>query len=698
MTATATTTTTTGVSPLEGIVQSQLNYLDDTDCYATAWREALLHSNGRWGGRGKGGRALGRRTTQPHDVVVSDVSLAYVGNAAGSCTLLLENAQLKLLSGHVYCLLGKNGSGKSSLLRRIASGRIPGFPPHVNVLYIPQEIVCNSQDLTPLEYLLQIYKAQAKVSKEAVQADIEQLETLIDNLNVEDEEEQRQLEELGEKLSSLEEQLIDEPHHALQRKMEDALEFMTVSSKYWSASLRILSPGVQKKIMLAVAMLCPCNLLLLDEPATHLDVSGLLQLRRLVEFVTASQNDSGHPATVLMTSHDLDLINDAATDVIELSNAQLYYSPGNYDAYLGYKQQHDIHSLRQTAALDRKQNDMAKTLENLKKQAVSKRGGANKIGKQIDSHRKKMEKEGINADAKGHRWTAQNTGSGIKAGSINSIDASTRRNMTTQELLKMAQQSVRPPPDKGVQFAFRNPSSEWGEPLIRAFSVGHAYDIPANGSDDKVVFDPLRARDGYLFDNVDLCVEEHGRYCILGESNSGKSVLLRLLAKLEEPLEGSIHHALNVDIGYMDQRMVDGMIETSMEDETALSYLTRMYPMKKDQELRTELISFGLSTKQSCMSVRFLSGGERRRLAMAFIMLRDPQVLILDQPTADLDPMSVEALIHGLKNWKGTLILSTHDTHFLRSLEVDCYALVDGRLRHVVGGVDQYLRSFAEAK
>jgi ATP-binding cassette subfamily F protein 3 len=681
-------------SPLDGIVEQQLESLDDTDCYATAWALVDSNASGKWGGRGQGGRSLARRTKQPYDVVVDDVTLAYVGGTSGSSCLLLDNAQLKLLSGHAYALIGRNGSGKSSLQRRIAARKIPGFP-NVKVLYIPQELLWCDQAYTPLEYMLQAYRAHDRSSKESVQLEIQRLEDMIDLLDITKEQDHQQLEELGGRLSLLEEQMLDEIDSNLQQTIEEALNFMAVPSESWHSQIQILSPGLQKKVMLAVALVCPCNLLILDEPTNHLDVEGLLQLRRLVSFVTAATNDSGHPATVLMTSHDLDLINDVATDVIELTNAKLFYYPGNYSDYTFYKHQNDLHSLRQVAALDKKRDAMAKTLDNLKKQAALKRGGEKKKGKQIESHRKKMEREGINLDSKGHRWTAQNTGSGIKVGSINSLDATTRRGLTTQELLKLTQTSLSPPPDKAVQFVFRNPSSEWGEPLIRAMDVGHGYKVSTtNKGRSAATFNPLQTQESLMFDCVELCISERGRYCILGASASGKSVLLRLLAKIEDPLEGTIHHASNLDIGYMDQRAVDRLLESGNDGLNTLSFLSAQFPTKSEQELRGELSLFGLSPKQVTTSIRFMSGGERKRLCLAVIMLRNPPVLFLDQPTSDLDMESVEALIHGLKNWSGTLVTATHDMNFIRSLEMDCYALVQGRLRHVNGGVDQYLKSF----
>ena len=124
------------------VVRAQLESLDDTDAHATAWADAIAAAaasdSGRppaWGGRGRGGRGLSRRTYQPHDVVVDGVTLEFVGDSAvvtarsgearGRSRILLEGATLKLLPGRTYSLVGRNGCGKSTLLKRMASGRIP---------------------------------------------------------------------------------------------------------------------------------------------------------------------------------------------------------------------------------------------------------------------------------------------------------------------------------------------------------------------------------------------------------------------------------------------------------------------------------------------------------------------------------------------------------------------------------------------
>jgi ATPase subunit of ABC transporter with duplicated ATPase domains len=247
--------------------------------------------------------------------------------------------------------------------------------------------------------------------------------------------------------------------------------------------------------------------------------------------------------------------------------------------------------------------------------------------------------------------------------------------------------------------------------------VGHGYNIPASSSapqqdNDELSVDgnnglpSIAKKDGYLFDCVDLCVEEGSTMCILGNNGCGKSVLLRILAKLEQPVEGKVHHASGVRIGFFDQLAVDALMmqDVKVDDEsshhhdrTALSYLTEQFPHKSEQELRGELTAFGLSPSQaSSIGLRFLSGGERSRLCLASLIMDNPPVLFMDNPTSNLDVESVEALIRGLKQWNGTVVLVSHDANFVRSVNAKCHVLVEqeGKLRRVDGGIDAYLKFF----
>lgn len=678
---------------MESVVATQLQSLDDTDYYSSAWTEALLKASEdvrlvKWGGRGQGGRGLSRRTFQPRDIVVDNVNLEYSGSEQGSFRMLLEGATLKLLSGRVYCLIGRNGSGKSSLLKRIHAGRIPGFPPHIVTLYIPQELVLSDSHLSALGFVAQKGIENSKLSSSSIQAEMKQLEEKLDQLQADDDD-QEGVEDLVNQIAELDESL-DNPNDAqdMLLQAEEALAFMGLDALFWNVPVGLLSPGMKKKTALALALVCRSDLILMDEPSSHLDVPGLIQLRQLIDLC------SSHGTTVLMVSHDSDLVNDMATNIVDLRQAKLLYYPGNYVDYQISRQQSDLHTLRQSVELDKKRSSMMRALENLKKQVPAKGGGPRKKSDQIDVLRKKIEREGLNVDQKGHRWKQTKAGMESKPGAINALDASTRRGLTTQELLKLTEKSLRPPPDKAVQFSFRNPESKWFEPLIMAIDVGLKCNDSLFAAQETSHQGVAITKDGFLFDCIDFSVDEGQRYCIVGENGCGKSALLKILGRLEASTEGHVKHALNVDVGFMDQNFVDNMM-LSQSSRSALEFLASRYPLKSEQDLRGELTNFGLSPRQATTNIAYLSGGERRRLYLADLMLGKAQVLLLDQPTSDLDMESVEAFIYGLSRWSGTMVMVSHDAYLIRSLYANVFALVDGKLQRVEGGIDTYLRSFA---
>lgn len=251
--------------------------------------------------------------------------------------------------------------------------------------------------------------------------------------------------------------------------------------------------------------------------------------------------------------------------------------------------------------------------------------------------------------------------------------------------------------------SFQKTTCVWGEPPIMALDVGHGFGIETvnankirSHTSDVDEF-KIAKKEGFLFDCVDLCIEEGSKNCILGPTGSGKSCLMKILAKKLNPVEGSVHHSSGINVGYFDPDVVDTMIASVSLSTTALDYLIQKYPLKTEQDLRGQLTSFGLSPTKAKTPICCLSGGEKCRFVFASIMMDDPPILCIDNPTSNLDVESVHALIYGLRQWNGTLIMVSQDFHFLRSLEdVKCVVIVpeEGKLRKIQGGIDSYLKWF----
>merc|ERR1712183_232869 len=129
-----------------------------------------------------------------------------------------------------------------------------------------------------------------------------------------------------------------------------------------------------------------------------------------------------------------------------------------------------------------------------------------------------------------------------------------------------------------------------------------------------------------------------------------------------------------------------------------------------EQDIFSHLKAYGLSNTQSKTPLCYLSGGEQCRFALASIMVEDPPILFLDNPTSNLDVESVNAFIYGLRAWNGTIVMVCQDSYFIRSLggeggeinnnnnDIRCFAIVpeEGKIRRVNGGMDEYLKSFSK--
>jgi ATP-binding cassette subfamily F protein 3 len=173
---------------------------------------------------------------------------------------------------------------------------------------------------------------------------------------------------------------------------------------------------------------------------------------------------------------------------------------------------------------------------------------------------------------------------------------------------------------------------------------------------------------------------------------------LKILAGVLHPLQGRVYHANNLQIGYFDQKMTDNLLQwhhNNVPYATALSVLREEFPTKTEQDLRGELTSFGIGPSQATNKIKFLSGGERCRVCLAIIMLRNPDILLLDEVTNHLDIESVEAIIYGLKNWNGTIVIVSHDANLIRELGGTCYIVLEKQKRvlRLIGGIDAYLKA-----
>jgi ABC transport system ATP-binding/permease protein len=223
----------------------------------------------------------------------------------------------------------------------------------------------------------------------------------------------------------------------------------------------------------------------------------------------------------------------------------------------------------------------------------------------------------------------------------------------------------------------------------------------------KDVVDLLDVSAGYdgteVLHGIEWRIAPGERVGLLGVNGAGKSTLLALITGDIQPTAGRVKRGQTVRIAALSQRL--GELEDHLAEpvRTVISRLRTSYTIgtgSRAQELTPGqlLERLGFSAAQLSTPVKDLSGGQQRRLQLLLILLNQANVLILDEPTNDLDTDMLAVIEDLLDSWPGTLIVVSHDRYFLERVTDQEYAILDGRLRHLPGGIDEYLRLRARAE
>jgi len=203
----------------------------------------------------------------------------------------------------------------------------------------------------------------------------------------------------------------------------------------------------------------------------------------------------------------------------------------------------------------------------------------------------------------------------------------------------------------------------------------------------------VRIGDRAILDEVTWHIGPGDRLGILGENGSGKTTLLRVVQGSLEPTTGTVKTGASVRFAVLSQHLdeLNELADRRVRDVLA-RYKTR-YEIDGRELTPAQLLErLGFESAALSAYVRDLSGGQKRRLQLMLILLDKPNVLILDEPDNDLDIDMLSVVESLLDTWPGTLLLITHDRHLMERVTDDQFALLDGKVRHVPGGVDGYLR------
>ena len=432
-------------------------------------------------------------------------------------------------------------------------------------------------------------------------------------------------------LTELESQLDPMTLVDLKRKARAFLMGLGFPEAKLDKPVSTLSGGWNMRCRLAADLLMVSDILILDEPTNFLDLLGILWLQR---YLLDLQENA--KTTVVVVSHDRDFIDATCQEVIILRDQSLTYFRGNLSAFEEDVRSKKLYLGRMQEAQDRQKAHMEKTVrENVK---VGKATGDDNKLRQAKSRQKKLDdRMGMEVSAKGTRFKLNRDLPGYHLASRAEIDI--------------------PADEKSVSIMLpAAPNLRFPGPLVSLENVTFKY--PSS----KTAVPVLRS--------IDLVVHPGDRVGIVGLNGCGKSTLIKLVTDATKPSTGTVSRHSRLRLGYYSQDSVENLQHQGNADPslTALSLLGRDAQGElRESDIRGLLGSFGLQGRTtSDVPIAKLSGGQLVRLALAMILWKSPQLLVLDEITTHLDFYTIKALSHALSDWNGAILLVSHDRFMIR--------------------------------
>ncbi len=509
---------------------------------------------------------------------------------------LLDGASLVIDKGERVGLIGRNGAGKSSLLKLVAGDTAPDAgevwrKPGLRLAFVAQEPAFQpghsvfeavAEGAGPARGLLAAYHAAAHAAGSGEADALAELERLSHELEVHD-------------------------VWRLNSRVEETIARLGLDA---DALVETLSGGTKKRVALARALASEPELLLLDEPTNHLDFTAIEWLEGLLaEF----------PGALLFITHDRAFLDRVANRIVELDRGQLRQYPGNFTAYQAKKAE----QLEVEAAQNRKFDKFWKQEEVW-------------IRKGIEARRTRNE------------------------GRVRRLEALRRERSARRERLG------------SVGFALD--AGERSGKLIAEFEhVSHGYGGRA------------------LIRDFSTRVLRGDKLGLIGPNGAGKTTLIKLILGEIEPDEGRIKRGTRQEVAYFDQ------FRNQLDDDATL--IDTISPGSDYVDIGGQkkhvigyLEEFLFPGERARAKVSALSGGERNRLLLARLFARPANVLVLDEPTNDLDIDTLELLEQLLQDYPGTVILVSHDRAFLDNVVTQSIVFAgDGRLLEIPGGYADWL-------
>ena len=521
-------------------------------------------------------------------------------------TTLLKNISFQISPKDKIGLVGKNGAGKSTMLKIISKYQKPtsgevSVPKDFTIGYLPQHLICNNT-LSVIEETERAFEKQKLLENK--------IDKLSNELTIREDYESDGYAKIIDDINHYSQQLDIMGVHQLKANAELILKGLGFNIADFNTPTSELSGGWRMRIELAKILLQNPDIILLDEPTNHLDIESIQWLELFLKRYKGS---------VILISHDRRFLDEITNRTIEISLGKIYDYKAPYSKYLELRQEHKA---QQLAAYKNQQKQIKDTQDF------------------IDRFRAKASK-------------AVQVQSRIK------------------QLEKMKVLEIEPEDNLALKVKFN---------IVRPSGK-----VVYNISDLAVGYAPEKN----VLSKVNLLIERGQRYAFVGKNGQGKSTLSKTILGELTPSKGNIEIGHEVKVGYFAQNQAD-LLDGELTVFDTIDHIAKGEIRTK---IRDILGAFMFGQDSIDKKVKVLSGGEKTRLAMIKLLLEPHNVLILDEPTNHLDLKTKEILKNAFMKYEGTVIIVSHDRHFLDGMPDKVIEFSEGKIKEHLGGLEDFLKS-----
>ena len=514
---------------------------------------------------------------------------------------IFDGINLQIEPGDRLCLLGRNGTGKSTLLKLIDGE----FPPEGGEIVRQQglRVALVSQEV-PQGLGGSVFDVVASGMGNAASL-LAEYHHVAHRLALEGGE------ELLAKLEELQHKLEESGGWSLHQEVERLLKRLSLDAE---EEFGALSGGTKRRVLLAKALVADPDILMLDEPTNHLDIDTICWLE---EFLLKNVK------TVLFVTHDRAFARRLSNRIAELDRGRIYAFNCGYDQFVERREALLEAEITRQALFDKKlAQEEAWVRQGIKARRTRNEGRVRALKQLREERRQRRERQGT---ARIQMQEAERSGALVAEA-------------------------------EGISFSYD------AKPIIR---------------------------------NLTTTIMRGDRVGIIGPNGSGKTTLLRLLLGELEPQGGTIKLGSRQEVLYFDQLREQLDLNRSVQENVGEGNDT-ITINGRPRHIIGYLQDFLFSPERARSPVSILSGGERNRLLLAKLFTKPSNILVMDEPTNDLDAETLDLLEDLLAEYSGTLLLVSHDREFLNNVVTSTLVLTgSGEVREFVGGYDDWLRQAA---